>query len=38
MRNLCKGGHCVRKALERDGYDLEADGTLRKREALDPLK
>ena len=28
MRNLCKGSHCVRQALEKDGYRLTEDGTL----------
>lgn len=31
MRNLCRG-HCVRKALERDGWDLQPDGDIKKRE------
>lgn len=28
MRNLCKGDHCVRAALEKDGYIRKDDGTL----------
>ena len=31
MRNLCKYGHCVRSALEKDGYDLQPDGALKER-------
>lgn len=32
MRNLCKGSHCVRKALEEDGWDRQPDGTIKERE------
>lgn len=32
MRNLCRGDHCVRGALEKDGYRLLHDGTLEKIE------
>lgn len=28
MRNLCKGDHCVREGLERDGYTITEDGSI----------
>lgn len=31
MRNLCKGSHCVRRALEADRWELGADGQLERR-------
>jgi hypothetical protein len=30
MRNLCKGTHCVRAALEKDGWQRMPDGTIEK--------
>jgi hypothetical protein len=34
MRNLCRT-HCVREALERDGWILADDGTLKQENARD---
>ena len=32
MVNLCKSGWCVREGMERDGYILQDDGTMKKVE------
>lgn len=32
MVNLCKGSHCVRSALEKDGWKRDADGQLERSE------
>jgi hypothetical protein len=31
MVNLCKGSHCVRKALEDAGWDRKPDGDIEQR-------
>lgn len=35
MRNLCRS-HCVRQALEKDGWDLQPDGDLKARQPAPP--
>lgn len=37
MRNLCKGSHCVREALEKDGWKRKEDGSLEQTEQLQCL-
>lgn len=31
MVNLCKGNHCVREAMEKDGWVLDKDGQFKEK-------